>query len=154
MLKKKTDGKTKVQASLEKATTLEELGYIKNFCKFVANHPTMEVIFGTTRNEAFHKQLKSFYRNVMFQTHRNALRVADIATLAKLFAGFLLHNHEKLANTVEEHSLLERLANILIAEAPTKFAPLMSHKIIVNPAVDQSSLQQNAKRMRKRSRND
>ena len=148
-LSKKLDSKTTVFASLEKATTLQELGYIKNFCKFVANHRDIDVPFGTTRNEAFHRQLKSFYRNVMVQTRRHAMMVGDIATLVKLFAGFVHKCHDSLVHKFEEHELLRRIAEQLLAVPEVRFDPPMNHKVEANVHVDESTLPMNAKRLRK-----
>ena len=58
--RRSTGKKATVLSSLEHATTVQELGYIRNFCKYVANNPTIEIMFGTTRNEAFHKRLTAF----------------------------------------------------------------------------------------------
>ena len=149
MMSKKTEGRSTVQSSLENATTVQELGYVKNFCKFVANNPSLEVMFGTTRNEAFHKQLKTFYRNVMHQLRRHALCVAAVATFAKLFAGFLQRHQEFQTSSNREHTLLEQLAAFLLAESPIKFEPRMRFNVIADPVIDQSSLPKNAKRKRK-----
>eukprot|EP00959_Pyramimonas_sp_CCMP1952_P156856 3280500-Pyramimonas_sp.AAC.1 len=61
---RKTSKPATVLSSLEHVATAQELGYTQNFCKHVTNSANYEVIFGTTRNEAFHKQLQAFYRNV------------------------------------------------------------------------------------------
>ena len=70
MMERKVEGHTTILASLTHATSPNQLAYLQNFGLFVAKHPHIDVMYGTTRNEAFHKQLLSFFRNVMFQTSR------------------------------------------------------------------------------------
>ena len=68
-----------VLSSLAHATRPEGLEYLMNFARFVQRYPQETVPYGTTRNEAFHRQLKSFFRNIMHQSARNARIVCDIA---------------------------------------------------------------------------
>ena len=143
-------GSSTVLTSLEFATSRRELAYFKNFCKFVDNNPSIAVMFGTTRNEAFHKQLKAFYRNVFHQTSRHAQCIANVATLAKLLAGYLQRSAGNLVRNYEEHDVLVALAKHLLAERPIPFKPRMRHAIAHNEPVDVESLPRNVKRMRKR----
>ena len=149
-LQKKAD-KTTVMGSLKHATSSNELGYIRNFCKFVATHPGMDIPFGTTRNEAFHRQLKAFYRNVMHQTARHARCIANVATLAKLFAGYLRHSGKNLTRSIAECDLLRMVADHLLTETPISFDPLLSIKTVENTKVDVSVLPPKAKRLKMRS---
>eukprot|EP00973_Karenia_brevis_P040920 5662360-Karenia_brevis.AAC.1 len=84
MMPKRTGKNTNVLGSLTFATSPQQLAYLQNYAKFIAEHPDIDVMYGTTKNEAFHAQLKSYFRNVMIQTRRNAKAVCQIATLAKL----------------------------------------------------------------------
>ena len=93
MMNRKTDGTTTIFTCLEFATTANQLGYLMNFAKFVALHPHIQVMYGTTQNEAFNTQLKSYFRNVMVQTCRNAKVVCQIATMGKLTGGTLMLRH-------------------------------------------------------------
>ena len=86
----------------------------------------------------------------MLQTRRHALCVADTATLAKLFAGFLQSCQESLTSPMEEHQILERFSEFLIKEAPLCFKPRMAHDVVQNDKVDVDTLPANAKRIRKR----
>ena len=92
----------------------------------------------------------------MWQTARHAEYVADVATIAKLLAGCLQHFQSSLvsaaaSHTHAEHMCLEKIFEILIADAPVKFTPPMQHKIVKNPRVNQDELPRNAKRIRKHS---
>jgi hypothetical protein len=76
-----------VLSSLTAATSPVQLGYLFNLPRFIARNPTHAVMYGTTRNEAFHAELKAFFRNIVKQTKRNAEHVASVVTLVKLVAG-------------------------------------------------------------------
>ena len=45
-----------------------------------------KLLSGTTHNEAYHKELKAFFRNVMKQSAAHARMIADVATIVKLIA--------------------------------------------------------------------
>eukprot|EP00959_Pyramimonas_sp_CCMP1952_P146119 3059505-Pyramimonas_sp.AAC.1 len=69
---KTTSKKTTILGSLRYATSSKQLEYLLNLGRFIARNPDMEVMYGTTRNEALHMQLEAFFRNVFIQTERNA----------------------------------------------------------------------------------
>ena len=75
-----------VLGSLMTATEPAELGYIMNVGRFIARNREIPVLHGTTHNEAYHLELKAFFRNVMSQSARHARMIARIATVAKLVA--------------------------------------------------------------------
>ena len=152
MLRRSAGSGTTVIGSLKRATSSIELGYIQNFCKFVAMHPGMDVIFGTTRNEAFHLQLKAFYRNVMHQTARHARCVANVATLVKLLAGYFCQSQNNLVQSIPEKDLLRMIAEYLLTDTPISSSTMLSVEAVQNPKVDVSKLPPNAKKLRKRSR--
>jgi hypothetical protein len=84
---RKTDKDTTVLASLRYATTKQQLGYLRNASIFVLRNPGISVMYGTTNLEAFQNQLKSWFRNVFFQTSRNAKCVCQAAAAsADVFA--------------------------------------------------------------------
>ena len=64
---RKVDGKSKttVLASLQFATRPRALEYLMNNSRFFARNPALQGVFEATRNEAFHKQLKGYWRNVI-----------------------------------------------------------------------------------------
>jgi hypothetical protein len=124
------------------------LEYLMNGSRFASRNPGVAMMSGTRRNEAYHQQLKSMFRNVMFQTGRNAQVVADIATLVKLLAGLM---KRKCPLTVQhrEHDLVRHVAASLMDD-PLKFEPLMEHKVVKDLVVISSELPPNVKTMRKR----
>ena len=72
-------------------------------------------MYGTTRNEAFHRQLKSYFRNVMRQTRRNAQVVCEIATLGKAIAGKM--DKAEVIHDLEEHDLLRFALSVWLTKA-------------------------------------
>ena len=146
MMERKTDGQTTVFASLAYATTPNQLGYLMNFAKFVARHTDMEVMYGTTRNEAFHSQLKSYFRNIMIQSRRNAKVVCQIATMGKLIGGTL--SSVPTIFPREEHELI-RAASRFFIENPLCFRPRLNLRTKLNEAIDEDELPASAKRLRK-----
>eukprot|EP00959_Pyramimonas_sp_CCMP1952_P381712 7998642-Pyramimonas_sp.AAC.1 len=69
---KTTSEKTTILGALRYATSPAQLEYILNLGRFIARKPSVQVVYGTARNEALHMQLKAFFRNVFMQTERNA----------------------------------------------------------------------------------
>jgi hypothetical protein len=90
------------------------LGYLVNIGRFVARHPTVDMLHGTTHNEAYHLDLKAFNRNVMKQTRRHAKVVAKCATAVKLIASVM-----GTAGCVRECRQVQRMTafgNVLVDE--------------------------------------
>lgn len=81
--------KVSVFASLQAAMGPTEVGYLQNIGRFAARYPCARMLHGTTHNEAYHLELKAFFRNVMRQSRQHARMVCAIATVAKLVAGYL-----------------------------------------------------------------
>ena len=104
-------------------------------------------MYGTTNAEAFHSQLKPFFRNVMIQTRRNATVVCMVATLAKLVVGTL--TTVPIITERAEHELLRDAANFFM-ESPLVFTPRVCLDTIANEKVDEDALPASAKRLRKR----
>ena len=140
----KTIGKshTTVLSSLEHALRPVGLEYLLNGARFIGRNPDIPVMYGTTRNEAFHMQLKSFWRNVMWQTSRNAKVVASLVTFAKLMVGQI--QSTCYTTNKPEHELLRRAAAILMSD-PLTFEPLMDLSAVPTPKADLASLPPNAK---------
>ena len=139
-----------VRASLAFATSPRQVEYLLNLSRFAARHPEVDVPYGTTRNEAAHNQLKSFYRNVLHQTGRNAQMVAAVCTSAKLLAGWMQRIPNLADVRREEHEVL-RYALSSIAGSPPDLTvrPRMRGKTRHNPSVDENALPQGAKRLRR-----
>ena len=78
-----------VLRSLVAATSPGAIGYLANIGRFAARHPELTHLHGTTHNEAFHRELKSFYRNVMTQSKSHAILVAKVVTFAKLVSSVM-----------------------------------------------------------------
>ena len=129
MMQRKTSKNAAVSSSLERATTARELGYIQNTCKYVANNANYYVIFGTTRNEAFHKHLKALCRNVARQTQRRALCIATAVKLAKPFIGFLSKCRGDQPHAHAQHDMLAQFSQFLLAEAPFHVVPRIRHAV-------------------------
>lgn len=135
--------KTTVIGSLRHATKPHELKYIMNFAIFIARNPGIEVPYGTTSNEAFHKQVKGFFRNVQIQTARNAVNVCSVIRLAKLISGWM--NKTDTVENLREHETLKKFVNIIMNTCPVKFDPKLNFKVVANDRVDKSVLPPNAK---------
>ena len=67
-----------MRASLAFATAPRQVEYLLNLSRCAARRPEVDVPYGTTRNEAAHNQLKSYFRNVILQTGRNAQMIAAV----------------------------------------------------------------------------
>jgi hypothetical protein len=77
---------TTVKQSLIHATSPLNLEYLANIGRFGSRNPSVQLLTGTTHNEAYHLELKSFFRNVMHQTKEHAQLICKVATLSKLIA--------------------------------------------------------------------
>ena len=129
------------------STKLENLTSLLNRARFRARHPDLKTFYGTTANEAFHMQFKAYFRNVFFQTGRNAKLVCKAITIAKLLVAKLkkdLPHHR-----AREHDLLQ-LAVQRFANSDAVFAPALDNRVRQNPVVDIELLPRSAKRLRKR----
>ena len=85
--------KTTVKSSLKAALAPAAVGYLMNIGRFLARNPDVATLHGTTHNEAYHKELKSFLRNVMRQTRRHAQMIAGVATFVKLVSSVMNTAH-------------------------------------------------------------
>ena len=74
---KSTDKGVKVIDSLAHATNPTGMEYLFNNTRFIARDPTVKVMYGTTRNEAFHLELKNLFRNVRGVRARRAHLIGD-----------------------------------------------------------------------------
>ena len=105
--------------------------------------------YGTTQNEAFHLQLKSFFRNITQQSGRNAQVVAGVATLAKLVAGHM--SRAQVVREIREKDLIACVSTMLDA-TPPQIRPTLAHKGAQYSRVStrqQTALPPNAKKSRK-----
>ena len=145
---KTTGKKTTVLGSLGYATSPAQLEYLLNLGRFIARNPGVQTMYGTTRNEAFHMQLKAFFRNVFIQTERNARAVSSVCTFAKLLAGWA----RKSLPLTERHQERELLHAALCAltQHPPKIAPKLRLERSANPQVDVDRLPSSAKVLRRR----
>ena len=98
-------GKTTVRQSLECATSPANLEYIQNIGRFGKRHPDVQLLSGTSHNEAYHMELKAFWRNVMSQSAFHAKLIAKVATTAKLLA--LLMGRTELTFDMEQVDLIK-----------------------------------------------
>lgn len=148
-VRRKIEGGTTVRASLEAATAPAQAEYLMNLSRFVARNPTLTVPYGTTKNEAFHNQLKGYFREVVHQTRRNAEYVARVATLAKLVAASV--DSARLTREYYEADVLRAACRVLVSSPPT-ITPLLELKTVPNPKVDEAMLAAGAKRWSKATR--
>jgi hypothetical protein len=144
-LKRKVESRVTVLGSLTAAMRPEATGYMMNMSKFAARNPDVDLMYGTTRNEAFHKQLKSFFRNVIFQTGRHAEGVAAVATMAKLVSGAMECDPTKKH---AEQDLLTMASTFLRAN-PMCVVPRLDHRTKPNPEAELDTLPKSAKKFRK-----
>jgi hypothetical protein len=138
-----------VLSALKKSTEPTQLEYLLNGPRCFMRNPGIPLTYGTTRNEAFHRQLRSFFRNIIYQSGRNAHMVASIATVAKLLAGYM--DRPETTVDIDEAALLKTVASNL-ADSPATFSPLLDMIRPTRVHVDadaQESLPLNAKRIRK-----
>ena len=105
--------------------------------RFAARNPDVQMVYGTTRNEAFHLQLKGFWRNIMHQTRGNAMVAASVVLIVKLLASQVAKGNYK--KCIREHELL-RCASASLMQQPWEFDPVMRHKTKKRPSVDIISL--------------
>ena len=61
-LRRKTGKRTTIRQTLAHACSPHELEYLANHGRFVAKNPDVGVPYGTTANEAYHRELKSMRR--------------------------------------------------------------------------------------------
>jgi len=118
-----------------------------NFARFVDRFPHIEMMYGTTRNEAFHKQQTTSFRNVMIQTMRRARLICDMVLLVRLVAGMLKRHDYTTAQ--HDHELLGQAA-LLLLEGPLPFEPHLSVMTAPNPKVHLTSLRVCPQTIRKR----
>ena len=78
MLRRCTGKTSTVRSSLIDAFSPGKMGQVCSLCR---SNPDVATPTGTTANEAFANQLKSWFRNVNFQKGRNAVNVLGVATL-------------------------------------------------------------------------
>ena len=141
------DKKTTIFSSLQYSTAPAMLGYLMNLPRYIARNPHAQTMFGTTGNEAFHNQLKGWFRNVFFQTARNAELVCQVATSAKLLAGTL--QQCRMTSALREHESMG-MSLATMAQQQIVWTPRMVCATVANPKVDQDSLPVGVKRIRKR----
>jgi hypothetical protein len=122
-----------VMSSLQYATTARELNYITNFANFVSRNGDIEVPFGTTPNEAFHLQVKGYFRNIQVQTQRHAKAVCSVMTTARLMSGWM--RSIETITELQEHERLRRVADILMSTYPIKFTPKIKCNVVGNEKV-------------------
>ena len=99
-------------------------------------------------NDNIYYILKAFFRNVMFQTQRNAKVVASVATYVKLLS---FRMRQATVTVVHGESDLLRVAASALMINPITFTPLLNHFTIQNPEVDINILPSSAKVSRRRS---
>ena len=139
--------RTTVLTSLGHAVSPRSLEYMFNGSRFAAANPDVRIMYGTTRNEAVHMQLKAFWRNVIFQTRRHAHVVAAVATLTKLIVSHL--KRAEVTRGMEDHELLRVFCRMLVTKG-FEFHPLFHFVPARNPVVDVAALLANATLIRKR----
>ena len=151
MMGRSTGKRSTVRSSLVDAFSKGKVGYIINYGLFVARNRDVDMPTGTTANEAFANQLKTWFRNVLFQTGRNANIVLAIATLAKLIAGES-HVPACTSYSLQEHEALRRILRAW-AGSSTALSSRIDTRTVANPQVDASSLPAGVTVIRKRPAN-
>ena len=139
-------GSATILGSLAHTTRAQGLEYLMNCSRFVQRHPGEIVQYGTTGNEAFHNQLKAWFRNVFVQTARNAILVCSVACFSKLIASTL--QRCDLTREYGEHELLTLASGFLRANN-IEFQPAVEIVAQDYPEVDLDALPKSAKRLRK-----
>lgn len=89
LMRRKTATKSTVFASLKFATTGAQLQYLMNGSRYIARHPEVERMSGTTSCEAVHGELARFFRSTTQQSARSAGAMVDLFCLKKVLFGAL-----------------------------------------------------------------
>ena len=115
--------KISVLTSLCDSLCPRNLEYILNYTRFVARNPSVDIPYGTTSNEAFHNELKGFFRNIRTPTRRLVQILARLVTVVKLIAGSL----EEQDLTRTKHSQSDKLRSFCkhLEAEPLEFRPLL-----------------------------
>ena len=106
--------------SIAHAMSARHLEYLLNFARFVARNPKVDVPFGTTPNEAFHNELKAYFRGIYTPSRSRIVGASRVITSVKLIAGMAKKaNHTK---TYSQSMLLREYCAGLESN-PLKFDP-------------------------------
>ena len=103
--------------------------------------------YGTTSNEAFHNEIKGFFRNVRFCIGRFAKSHAQIITAAKLIYNIL--KRQGYTTVRSQSDLLFHLSAFFKTESVI-FDPRLDLETVPNPFVNADSLPPTARRIRMR----
>ena len=145
---RKIEKSTTVLTSLLHSTRYVGVEYLMNISRFASRFPDIPMMYGTTRNEAYHLQLKAFFRNVFQQSSRHARLKGQVATLAKLLAGTM--GNCEFSCQHEEAKVLRSASSILL-QGPLEFEPKINILTKMNPSVNVEDLPPTARCPRKRS---
>ena len=148
-MQKHTGKRVKVINSLVHATSALALEYLFNNTRFIARNPHIEIMYGTTRNEAFHLELKSFFRNIRGVRARRAQLIGEVVTVAKLLVSS--HVKSRMTKKRSQSAHLHDLAMQFFASPGNLMinGPRMDVRATYNVKVNVDELPTNAKRMRK-----
>ena len=148
-LKRHTNKKkrTTVLASLNYATSAAAVEYMMNLPRFIARNPRVTTTYGTTSNEAFHNQFKSFFRNVFFQTGRHLQFVCDLVAMIKVLGATLAE--ASLTSVQREHVFIHTAAELFSGQCD-EWHPKIDCEMVRNPIVDPAQLPRGVQVMRKR----
>ena len=96
--------KTTVLASLKASMSAEQVEYLLNYARFISRNQDVPVPYGTTGNEAFHNELKGFFRCVYTPKRRYVKSLVDVIAAVKSVSGFL--QKQKLTKQHTQSNLL------------------------------------------------
>lgn len=138
---------TTAYSSIVYAMRPRHLEYLLNVSRLVARNPNIAVPFGTAPNEAFHKELISFFRCI-YTPGRDLLRgLAKVVTSVKLVAG-LVKNFQ--FTKAQSQRLLPREYCDALEAQPLEFRPLLNVAPISTKGVDVCALDRRAKGVMRR----
>ncbi len=139
-LGKKTGKGVTVLDALAYATRPVMLEYLFNNTRLIARNPSVDVMYGTTRNEAFHEELKGFFRNIRAVRARRAHLIGEVVTVTKLLAGAT--KKTRFTSKVNQADNVRAVAAALLSGEVHPFdgADRLDARVVYNEPVDVSSL--------------
>ena len=120
--------------------------YLLNFARFVSRNPDLEIMFGTTPNEAYHKEFAGYCSGIRTPTARCIKGIAQVATTGKLTANVL--KVRQFAPAQSQSESMRRYCAALEAR-PLVFRPLLRVKARCDGKAKKDNASARAKGMRR-----
>jgi hypothetical protein len=135
-----------VLASITDSFSPRNLEYLLNFARFVSRNPDLKVMYGTTPNEAYHKEFAGYCSGIRTPTARCVKGIAQVATTGKLTANLL--KVRQFAPAQSQSESMRRYCAALEA-SPLAFRPLLRVKARRDGKTKKDNASARAKGMRR-----